>query len=83
MNMEQEKDFDDATIPAYFIAVGKPYKILPYKPIPSHVRFRVKGEDIDKALEEMYANPSVPILDFIRAFKSLRSMIFSLKGGRP
>jgi hypothetical protein len=74
--------FSDPTIPSYFIAANKPFKVIPHRNLSGQVEFRVEGEDIDNAVQELYSNVSVGVLDFIRALKGLRSSIFALKGGR-
>ncbi len=76
------RTFSDPTIPSFFIAAGKPLKVTPLKNLSGQVEFRVEGEDIDGALQELYANASVGVLDYIKALKSLRSSIFALKGER-
>ena len=78
----EKRVFSDVTIPAYFQAAKKPLKVIPHKNLSGQVEFRVEGTDIDGALEELYSNPSIGVLDFITALKGLRSSIFALKGGQ-
>jgi len=78
----EKRVFSDPTIPSYFIAANKPLKVIPHKSLSGQVEFRVEGANIDGALEELYSNAQVGVLDFIRALKGLRSSIFALKGGR-
>jgi len=69
--------------PAYFQAAKKPFQIIPQNnPLTNRVEFLVIGDGIDNALQELYANTPVGVLDFIKELKSLRSSIFALKGGR-
>ena len=75
--------FSDPVYPAGFAALHKKFTIKPQKnPISDRVEFLVEGEGIDSALQEIYDNEFVGILDYIKALKSLRSSIFALKGPR-
>jgi hypothetical protein len=78
----EEKTFSDPNIPAAFEAMKKPFKIYPQRNDSNSqlVEFCVRGRGIDAALEEVYANASVGVLDFIRSLKMLRSAIYTLKG---
>ncbi len=78
----EKRIFSDPTIPAYFQASNKPFKVIPQRNDNGQVEFLVEGKDIDKALNELYSNASVGVLDLIRCLKGLRSSIFALKGGR-
>lgn len=78
----EKRTFSDPVIPATFRATHKPFKITPQKNIRGDVDFLVEGEGIDGALDELYSNVSVGVLDFIKELKSLRSSIFALKGDR-
>jgi hypothetical protein len=78
----EQRIFADPSIPAGFEALKKPFKIIPQKNLLNgHVEFLVEGENIDSALQEIYANKPVGILDYIKALKSFRSSIFALKAG--
>lgn len=69
--------------PAYFKASQKPFQVIPQRnPDSGRVEFLIIGEGIDLALQELYANEPVGVLDFIKELKSLRSSIFALKGGQ-
>ncbi|MBI5740513.1 MAG: hypothetical protein HZA16_07305 [Nitrospirae bacterium] len=78
----EKRIFSDPTIPAFFEASKKPFKIIPEKSQNGQVVFIVEGEDIDKALSELYSNVSINVLDYIKALKGLRSSIFALKSIR-
>jgi hypothetical protein len=79
----EKRIFSDSAIPASFEARHKPFKIIPQKNLNSgQVEFLVEGENIDEALQEIYSNAPVGILDFIKALKGFRSSIFALKGGQ-
>lgn len=79
----EQRTFSDPSIPAYFQAANKPFRIIPQRnSTTGQVEFSVEGKDIDPALDELYQNASVGVLDYIKALKSLRSSIFALKGGR-
>lgn len=78
----EQRIFSDPTIPAFFQAANKPFKVIPQKNINGQVEFLVEGQEIDNALDELYSNIPVGALNFIRCLKGLRSSIFALKGGR-
>lgn len=78
----EQRIFSDPSIPAFFQASQKPFKVIPQRASNGQVEFSVEGDDIDGALDELYANASVGALDFIRCLKGLRSSIFALKGGQ-
>ncbi len=79
----EKRIFGDPTIPAGFEAQKKCFKITPQKnSITGQVEFLVEGANIDDALQEIYANVPVGILDYIKALKSFRSSIFALKARR-
>jgi hypothetical protein len=72
--------FEQADIAAFIYQVLK----LPPKPelrSDGKVIFRF-DQDVTDALQRFYENESVPISDFCQKLKTVRSMIFSLKGGR-
>lgn len=76
----EQRIFSDPVIPATFRATRKPFKITPQKNTDTgQIEFLVEGKDIDSALQELYSNVSVGVLDFIKELKSLRSSIFALK----
>lgn len=78
----EQRTFDDPTIPAFLKATGKPFTITPQKNnTTGRVEFLVTGGCIDDALEELYSNAQIGSLDLIRELKSLRSAIFTLRGG--
>ena len=78
----EKRIFSDPSIPAFFQASNKDFKIIPYRNEDGRVEFVCEGTNIDAALTELYSNVEVHILDYIRALKMLRSSIFALKGGR-
>ncbi len=78
----QQKIFSDPSIPAYFQASKKDFKISAQKnPTNKQIDFVVEGDGaaIEEALAELYTNPLVPALSLIGALKSLRSSIFALR----
>lgn len=75
----EKKTFTDPTIPAAFVALKKSFQITPHRNLSGKVEFRIEGDGIDEALEEVYRNSSVGCLDFISALKNFRSSIFVLK----
>ena len=78
----EKRIFTDPSIPAYFQASNKDFRIIPFRSETGQVEFSVEGKDIDDALTELYSNVPIGVLDFIRALKGWRSSIFALKGGR-
>jgi hypothetical protein len=79
----EKRIFSDPSLPAGFEALKESFIIIPHKnPTTGDVEFQVEGEGIDEALEKIYKNSPVGVLDFIKALKSFRSSIFALKGGR-
>jgi len=78
----EKRIFSDTSIPAYFQASNKNFKIIPQRNQNGQVEFLVEGQDIDKALTDLYSNAQVGVLDYIRALKGFRSSIFALKGNR-
>jgi hypothetical protein len=72
--------FEQADIAAFIYQVLK----LPPKPdlrSDGKVVFRF-DQDVTDALQRFYENESVPISDFCQKLKTVRSMIFAMKGGR-
>ena len=78
----EQRIFSDPSIPAFFQASNKPFKVIPQRNVSGQVEFSVEGKNIDKALDELYQNALVGVLDYIKALKGLRSSIFALKGGK-
>jgi hypothetical protein len=66
----EQRIFSDPSIPSFFQASGKPFKIIPQRNADSgQVEFLAEGKGIDDALNDLYANASVGVLDYIRALK--------------
>ena len=78
----EKRTFTDPSIPAYFQASNKNFKVIPQRTPNGQVEFLVEGDGIDNVLTELYSNAQIGVLDFIKAFKGLRSSIFALKGER-
>jgi len=78
----EQRIFSDPSIPAFFQAAKKPFRIIPQRNNSGQVEFFVEGQGIDEALSELFKNVSVGALDYITALKTLRSSIFALKGAR-
>ena len=79
----ESRIISDPAILAGFEARHKNFTIRPQKNQNSgQVEFLVEGEDIDSALQEIYSNAPVGVLDYIKALKGFRSSIFALKGER-
>ncbi len=69
---------DDATVVS-FLSLRK-FKVTPQRQQEGRVDFLVEGEGINEALQDLYGNAPVGVLDYIKTFKALRSSIFALKG---
>lgn len=79
----EKRNFSDPAILAGFEALKKDFIITSQKnPDTNMVDWLVEGDDIDGALQEIYSNSKVGVLDFIKSLKSFRSSIFALKGGK-
>lgn len=71
---------DDASVVA-FLSLQQ-LKITPQIKPDGRVGFLVEGKNINEALQDLYSNAPVGVLDYIKTFKALRSSIFALKGGQ-
>jgi hypothetical protein len=75
--MEQQT-LEDTSIVAYLALKG--YSFKPIKRLDGRIIFEVEG-DFTNDFQELYSNPSVPILDYIKWLKCVRGSIFTLKAG--
>jgi hypothetical protein len=57
----------------------KKFKVTPYKEGKT-VSFDVEGERLSEAIQEFYNNPLIPIQDFCQCYKTIRNMMFDLRG---
>jgi hypothetical protein len=79
--MEQQM-LEDTALVAYLALKGHTFK--PIKRPDGRIVFEIEG-DFTRDFQNLYSNPSVPILDYIKWLKTVRGSIFSLKamgGGR-
>jgi hypothetical protein len=67
---------EDATIVAYLAIRG--YHFKPVKRNDGRIVFEILG-DISKPLDELYTDPPIPALSFIKELKSVRSSIYSMR----
>lgn len=72
----EQTTLEDTSLVAYLALRGHQFK--PIKRTDGRVIFQIDG-DVSSDLQEIYANPLVPILDYIKWLKTVRSSIFSLK----
>jgi hypothetical protein len=80
MKIKVEKQtFEDASIVTYLSL--RNFKIIPQRTDIGRVVFVVEGPNITEALQEIYQNKKVGVLDFIKTLKVIRSSIYTLKGG--
>ena len=79
---DKETFFEDWSIIAFFSLpeVQKKYQlqITPFNNLAGRVAFRVRG-DLDSAIADIFANRKVPINDYLKAIKGVRSTIFTLR----
>ncbi len=75
----EKRTFEDPAIVAFLQTYRDNINIAPRRREDGMVVFDVSGPRIEKALDVLYSNIPVPILDYIKNYKSLRSCIFSLK----
>jgi hypothetical protein len=78
--MKEKKDLTDTLLVAYLSQQG--FQIKPNRD-GKLVSFEITGESLTDAIEGFYTNPSVPILDFCKAYRAIRSALFNLRGSRP
>ena len=82
MKQKQETVFEDYSIISFcsLPEIQKKYELIitPFKQSNGRVAFRVIG-DIESAVAEIYANKKVGISDFMKALRSVRSTIFTLR----
>ena len=76
--VEEKQTIEDTSLVAYLALKG--YKFKPLRGPSGRVIFEIEG-DITQNLQELYLNPSVPILDYIKWLKTVRGSIFTLKLG--
>jgi len=79
--MEKIKKLTDTLLIAFLLCKG--FQIKPIKNNNGKgklISFEVIGDDIDKAIESFYENPEIPIMSFCNSYKTVRSMLFNLKG---
>jgi hypothetical protein len=76
-NEKRVTEFEDTNLVAYLHYKG--FEFQPHNVGGTRIGFKVYGE-IDEAVGEMYKNPEVKVMDFIKCLKSVRSAMFTLKG---
>lgn len=75
--------FQDTNPLAFFKAAKYPFEIIPQKNSDSgRVEFLVIGEGIDIALQSLYGNAQIGVLDFIKESKSLHQLFSHLRLNR-
>lgn len=76
--MEEKGKYSDTLLVAYLSL--QDFQIKPQQN-GKLISFEVTGENLTKAIERFYTNPSTPILDFCKAYRSIRSALFNLRTG--
>jgi len=74
-----EQIFEDSITTGTIEVFPEIKEVIPEKTPKGRVQFRVRG-DIEGALRKLYQNHPVGSLDVLKAIKSARQAIFSLKG---
>lgn len=75
-NEEQPAIFEDSIIVGILLAKGHP--VIPFRDLNNKVAYNVEG-DVEKSVQEIYANVPIGSLDVLRSIKLTRSMIFNLR----
>lgn len=70
---KQEHYLEDATIAAFLTLQG--HNFTPQKRSDGRIVFRT-DDDISKDLEDLYANPQVGVLDYIRVLTQVREKLW-------
>jgi len=79
-NKQQSTILDSADLSA-FVSLFQKIQSVPFLRASDHRVCFAFDDDISPAIAAFYQNVSVPIVDYVKALKHLRSAIFSLKGG--
>jgi hypothetical protein len=74
--IEKETILEDWSIVAYLSLKG--LKITPIRKPNGRIAFLING-DVESAISDIYANKKVGINDYIKALKSVRNAIFTLR----
>jgi hypothetical protein len=74
-----ERIIEDAILAGILETFPEITDVLPEKPSNGRVQFRIVG-DVETALSKIYQNHPIGALDVLKAIKSARQAIFSLKG---
>ena len=74
-----EQIIEDAILAGILETFSEITDVLPQKPPNGRVQFRIIG-DVKSALDKIYQNHPIGALDVLKAIKSARQAIFSLKG---
>jgi len=75
--MEQKRELTDTLLVAYLSL--QRFQVKPKKD-GRLISFEVSGDNLTDAIEGFYTNPSVPVLDFCKAYRAIRSALFNLRG---
>lgn len=70
------QEIEDPTLAAYCHFKG--LKIIPFKKPDGRIAFHIEG-GVEAILSEILNNKKVPINDFLKALKSVRSAMFTLR----
>jgi hypothetical protein len=73
------RELTDTLLVAYLALLG--FQVKP-KQNEKLISFEVTGDGLTKAIEGFYySNPPVPILDFCKSYRAIRSALFNLREG--
>lgn len=70
--------FEDSIFAGTLLAKG--HKVIPVRNPDGKIVYSIEG-DVEKSVQEIFANCPLGALDVLRAIKLTRSMIFNLRSG--
>ncbi len=73
----ERKELSDSFLVAFLSLQG--FQVNPKKR-GNLVVFEVSGNGLSEAIEGFYQNHSIPIIDFCKSYRTIRSAIFNLRG---
>jgi hypothetical protein len=76
LTMRKVTEIEDATLVTWLHLRG--HEFTPFKRADNRVVFKVEG-DVSESLKAYFNNAHVGVLDYVKAYKAIRSSIFVLK----
>lgn len=75
--MKERRELTDTLLIAYLSLQG--FQVRP-KTEGKLISFEISGDGLTEAIQDFYANPSVPVLEFCKCYRAIRSALFNLRG---